>query len=93
MQVQRYYTHTHTHTPNGQGMPQDYAQARDWYLKAAEQGDAFGQNGLGLLYAYGRGVPQNYVQARDWYLKAAEQGDAFAQSNLGSLYHNVLWSN
>ena len=25
---------------NGQGVPQDYVEARKWYRKAAEQGDA-----------------------------------------------------
>ena len=25
---------------NGQGVPQDYAKAREWYEKAADKGDA-----------------------------------------------------
>ena len=41
----------------GQGVPQDLAVAVTWYRKAAEQGDAAGQHGLGFLYDKGQGVP------------------------------------
>ena len=34
-------------TRSGRGVPQDYAQALSWYRKAAEQGNASGQNSLG----------------------------------------------
>ena len=71
---------------NGQGVPQDYAQAASWYRKAADQGNAGAQYSLGLLYDDGRGVPQDYAQAASWYRKAADQGDAGAQYNLGVDY-------
>src|SRR5437868_1947968 len=51
---------------NGQGIPQDYAKARQWYEKAAAQGYAEAQFSLGVLYSKGRSVPQDYVQARQW---------------------------
>ncbi len=35
----------------GQGVPQDYAEAVKWFRKAAEQGDAGSQFGLGWCYA------------------------------------------
>src|SRR2546425_9859263 len=70
----------------GEGVPQDYAQARQWWEKAAAQGDAKAQNNLGWLYANGMGVPQDYAQARQWYEKAATQGHADAQVNLGEVY-------
>lgn len=73
---------------NGEGVPQDHAQASEWYRKAAEQGYAAAQKNLGVLYDNGEGVPQNYAQASMWYRKAAEQGYAAAQNNLGILYHN-----
>jgi len=72
----------------GLGVPQDYVEARKWFLKAAEQGHADAQFNLGLLYNNGHGVPQDYVEARKWYLKAAEEGHASAQSNLSFLYLN-----
>ena len=70
----------------GQGVPQDYAQAASWYRKSAEQGNALAQNNQGSLYYHGQGVPQDYAQAASWFRKAAEQGDALAQYNLGLLY-------
>ena len=42
-------------------MPQDDAQAVKWFRRAAEQGDAFGQNNMGWAYTHGRGVPQDYL--------------------------------
>src|SRR5437016_449937 len=70
----------------GEGVPQDFAQALQWWQKAAAQGDAQAQVNLGLLYAKGEGVPQNFAQARQWYEKAATQGNAQAQVNLGEMY-------
>ncbi len=70
----------------GLGVPQDYAQAADWYRRAAEQGDAYAQGNLGYLYDSGLGVPQDYRMAANWYRQAAEQGDSYAQGNLGYLY-------
>ncbi|MBR2126222.1 MAG: SEL1-like repeat protein [Akkermansia sp.] len=71
---------------DGHGVPQDYAQAVQWYRKAAEQGDADAQCSLGACYYSGHGVPQDYAEAVQWYRKAAEQGDADAQICLGVCY-------
>ena len=70
----------------GNGVPQDYVQARQWYEQAAAQGLARAQEDLGALYFMGRGVPQDYATARQWFEKAAAQGYAGAQFFLGSLY-------
>ena len=43
------------------------SRPRRWYKAAAEQGDAAGQNGLGLLYANGLGVERDLVQAMAWF--------------------------
>ena len=69
-------------------MPQEYAEAKRWYRKAADQGDAVAQNKIGVLYDNGLGVPQDSAEAARWYRMAAEQGDALAQNNLGLLYAN-----
>ena len=74
-QGDRYYT--------GNGVPQDYAKAVEWYTKAAEAGNLTAQFNLGLIYEKGRGVKQDYAQAVSWYTKAAEQGAIEAQYNLG----------
>ena len=48
---------------NGQGVPQDYGKARQWYEKAAAQGLAAAQGNLGVMYANGHGVPQDDCSA------------------------------
>ena len=77
----------------GQGVPQDYAEALKWYRKAAEQGLANAQYNIGILFEAGRGVPQDAAEAVKWYRLAAEQGDADAQVRLGYMYavgHGVV---
>ena len=73
---------------NGQGVPQDDAQAVVWYRKAAEQGDADAQTIVALMYVNGHGVSQDYAQALIWYRKAADQGNGSAQLGLGLMYAN-----
>jgi TPR repeat protein len=48
---------------NGEGVPQDYPEALNWFRKAAEQGLASAQGNLGYMYHNGKGVPQNYAEA------------------------------
>jgi len=64
----------------GDGVPQDYAEAVKWYRRAAEQGIAGAQNNLGAMYAKGQGVPQNYVQAHKWFNLAAARGHEEARN-------------
>ena len=71
---------------NGFGMPKNYPQAAQWYLKAAKQGNTDAQYNLGAMYEHGVGMPPNYQQAARWYRPAAENGDIDALSNLGVLY-------
>jgi hypothetical protein len=71
---------------NGYGVWQDYAQAAEWFFKAADHGDPKAQIALGYAYAKGQGVPQDDARAMSWYRKAAEQGDAEAQFKLGVMY-------
>jgi TPR repeat protein len=71
---------------NGQGVPQDYAEAVKWYRKAADQGLAEAQYNLGSCYAKGQGVPKDLAEMVKWYRKAADQGLAQAQYRLGLCY-------
>lgn len=64
----------------------DYYNAAKCFLKAANQGDAEAQFGLGNMYAEGHGVPLDEHQAASWFRKAAEQGFKPAQVNLGMMY-------
>ena len=43
---------------NGEGVPEDDAEAVKWYRNAAEQGRARAQYNLGSMYEQGEGVPQ-----------------------------------
>jgi hypothetical protein len=55
----------------GQGVPQDSAEAVTWYRVAADYGHAPPQYNLGLSYANGEGVSQDYVSAHMWFNLAA----------------------
>ncbi|KAF9343093.1 hypothetical protein BGX26_006274, partial [Mortierella sp. AD094] len=61
------------------------SKAMEWYLKAANQGNAVALNNLGEMYQYGKGVPQDYSKAMEWYLKAAKQGHASAQYKIENM--------
>ena len=75
---------------NGEGVPQDYAQARPLFERAALQGYAPAEHSLGVLYADGLGGPQDYGLARQWYGRATSQAYALAEYNLGLLYEEGL---
>ncbi len=67
-------------------MPKDFAEAVKWFRKAADQGYAEAQFGLGSAYATGEGVPKDSTEAVKWFRKAADQGLAPAQAFLGGMY-------
>lgn len=64
-----------------------YTRAFECFSKAAEQGDAKAQEGLGELYYKGLGVKQNYTEAFKWFSKAYKQGNAMAQTFLAKMYY------
>jgi hypothetical protein len=41
---------------NGEGVPENDAEAVRWFRLAAEQGNALAQSNLGVMYANGEGV-------------------------------------
>jgi TPR repeat protein len=70
----------------GNGAPVDYAQAREWYLKAAEQGSPNAQFALAEMCYQGEGGPVDKIQAKEWYSKSAQQGHDEAKERLKSLF-------
>lgn len=70
----------------GWGVPQDYAEAVNWYRRAVDQGLAEAQTNLGLMYREGLGVPQDYAEALRLFRLASAQGVPLAQNNLGTMY-------
>lgn len=71
---------------HGQGVPQDYTEAVNWYRRAADQGLADADSNLGLLYYSGIGVRKDEIKAAKLWRKAAEQGHARSQYSLGMAY-------
>lgn len=49
-------------------------EALGYYRKAAEQGSAAGEFGLGTMYEAGEGVKKDPQQAYFWYTRSAERG-------------------
>lgn len=76
------------HFKGDDGFPNE-AAARDWYRRAAVQGNAAAQDMLSWMYADAEGAP-DYAEAFAWATKAAEQGVASSMTRLGLLYHNAL---
>jgi TPR repeat protein len=68
---------------SGTGAAQDYPQAAEWYLKAAEQNHGLAQFNLGTMYANGQGVAKDVVQSVSWFRRAANLGDAGGQYKMG----------
>ena len=61
------------------GLPEDHAQAVEWYRKAVEQGFASAQWQLGKMFRAGKGVPRDYVQAYSYFMAAEVNGRSYAQ--------------
>jgi TPR repeat protein len=61
-------------------------EAIAYYRKAAAQGNADGEFGLGSMYASGEGVARDYAEARKWITRAAEKGNAGAINALAQAY-------
>jgi len=72
-----------------EGKSQDFAQAADWYLKAANQNHALSQFNLAIMYGKGQGVRRDEAQSLIWLGKAARLGDAGAQYTLGLRQNRV----
>ena len=68
--------------PTERATQKEYDEAAADLRKDADQGLAFAQNKLGILYDLGLGVPQDFGMAVSLYSKAAEQG--FPRRNTNS---------
>lgn len=70
----------------GDGVPQDKAQAAAWYREAALMGDVDASMRLACMYADGNGVPRDMDKAILWYHWAASTGSGEAMLELGRIY-------
>jgi len=70
---------------NGDGFPQDRAEAARWFTLAAKQGYAPAQSILGACYWVGRGVPKDLKQAYFWSVLAREGNDEMSKDRADAL--------
>lgn len=70
----------------GRGCDVDYTQALYWYHKAADEGNMYSQNSIGVCYQNGYGVPQSDEQAISWFEQACESGNPEGAYNLAECY-------
>ena len=66
----------------GDGVPQNEAQAAKWFLKAAEEGMPEAQYNIGRCYMSGSGVAKDITLAAEWIQKAANNSYKPAQEAL-----------
>jgi TPR repeat protein len=71
---------------NGEGVPQDFREAVNWFYRAATLGYPPAQSSLGVKYEKGQGVKRDHGEAVKWYRHSADQGYATAQFRLGRMY-------
>ena len=72
----------------GNGVVKDYNKAKEWYTKAANNGNTNAQYKLGSMYYTGAGVIKDLFTAKEWFSKAAKQHNPQAQYALGWMYEN-----
>ena len=71
----------------GRGCAVDYMQALHWYHKAADAGNMYSPNSIGICYQKGQGVPQNDEQAALWFEKAYKAGNPQGAYNLAECFY------
>lgn len=59
----------------GEGVPQSYEKAGEWYSKAADQRNIKAMNNLGILFLEGQGTKKDPAEAYRWFCKASDLGD------------------
>ena len=69
-----------------EGQTPDYKRAFEMYSLAADAGDAYSINRVGLMYDRGEFVDQDYGKAFDAYQRAADAGLPAAMNNVANMY-------
>ena len=59
-----------------------------YFLFRQISSNPYGQNGLGVCYAYGFFVEKDMEKAAYWFKNAAHKGLSLAQFNLGNCYYH-----
>ncbi len=66
----------------GKGVHKDKLKALNYYLQAAEKGNAKGQFWSGYMYEEGLGTSRNLMEAKRLYSQAIKQGNTEAKTRL-----------
>ena len=72
----------------GQGVPQDYAEALRWYQRVADHREDVWAMQAEAAIAYLYHDVQGYAEALKWYQRAANRGFGRAQIRLGEMYRD-----
>ena len=65
----------------GKDVLRDYAEAAKLFRLDAEQGDAYSQESLAMMYSLGKGVLQDDVLSHMWWNIAGANGSAYGLEN------------
>lgn len=71
----------------GKNVEKDYYKAREYFEKAAKEGNEHAESYLGLFFEKGYGGEKDINKALYWYKKAALNGNIFSQYSLGFIYY------
>jgi S1-C subfamily serine protease len=71
---------------NGAGVPQDFNEAKKWYVFASEHGNPAGEYNLAIAYERGQGTPIDLPEALKWFELASSHNSAAAKFALGVKY-------
>lgn len=74
----------------GTMIPNDFAEASQWFRKAADQGHAGAQYSLAVMYSGGLGVPVDFTEGYIWYCLAAKSGYEGATTDCENLAAELL---
>jgi TPR repeat protein len=70
-------------------IPMDDAQAYNWFVLAAQNGEPVAMVNLGDMHRDGLGTKQDVEKAKVWYKLAARRGNPAAQSRLAAIGEEV----
>lgn len=77
----------------GDGVDIDYRVGTDWFRKAADLGDMYGEQNYAIALREGRGVQKNASLAIQYFQKAADQGSQQAKLCLAHMYRDAEGTN
>jgi TPR repeat protein len=67
------------------GLGQNFAEAKDFFVKSADQGNVEAQIAIGNMYSFGWGGKRDISEAMKWYRMAADQGNTYAKERFNAL--------